>query len=586
MKKLIAFWVIASGALAFGAPVLAQPSQPLSPVLSDAAAKRFEFAPIPELVFVRGIAETMQLGAFQLDHNNRWPPGDLTRSSGWASNRPTRLLDSAGQPVTMFGYNAANGELTYNGTWSGEILAKVQTLDGLVQSNEFRIRVLTPTVVYGNNAGLVNTERGWGAKTCEGITFALCRQTKFGSSGGSSYSAPLVVFITSGRYQQDWFLGSKRFVYVLGNHASRPVLVGDRLTVQAMELFQARNLNFETSRLGNTAPRTDVASHMIVSNVRQCCENGANDGIVNPHGRTLQPWKITLWSYESVGMGDRGNTKHAVYLEGRPLSTLEIINTRWMGSQGSSSVKTTMQNVSIRHSLFSVSEIPGDLATGYLTHTPIDIPAFSNLIVYGNEFQIWRGPTVNTPVGRTGVLAGTVFLRLRKASLGSDIPAYPNVSWTPPVSSQTTASSPGGGWSAGPETYVNPAFWADVKAKPITDPANIFSFKQFIGFNKVIQLPTSLPVTFLRNDGTHAVRALDQFGPGQPLRVPLEWVERSNSFLYGNTFVNHTGAVTKLNDSELMKNPAPGSQWPRDEDHEFPHAVTITDEVLPPWFKL
>ncbi len=34
-----------------------------------------------------------------------------------------------------------------------------------------------------------------------------------------------------------------------------------------------------------------------------------------------------------------------------------------------------------------------------------------------------------------------------------------------------------------------------------------------------------------------------------------------------------------------MKEPAPGANWPRSKDEDFPHAVTLDGE-LPAWFKL
>ena len=34
-----------------------------------------------------------------------------------------------------------------------------------------------------------------------------------------------------------------------------------------------------------------------------------------------------------------------------------------------------------------------------------------------------------------------------------------------------------------------------------------------------------------------------------------------------------------------MKEPAPGANWPRSKETDFPHAVTI-DSELPAWFRL
>ncbi len=56
---------------------------------SDAQSRHF--AKVPEIPFVQGRPETVQLGIWQLDPENRWTPGDFTRASGWRSRFPTRL---------------------------------------------------------------------------------------------------------------------------------------------------------------------------------------------------------------------------------------------------------------------------------------------------------------------------------------------------------------------------------------------------------------------------------------------------------------------------------------------------------------
>src|SRR5688572_33446778 len=72
---------------------------------------RFAFAPVPEHVFVAGIAETVQLGIRQLDPLNRWPAGDQTGASGWTSRYPTRLVNAAtGAAVSGFSYNSRSEE--------------------------------------------------------------------------------------------------------------------------------------------------------------------------------------------------------------------------------------------------------------------------------------------------------------------------------------------------------------------------------------------------------------------------------------------------------------------------------------------
>lgn len=544
---------------------------------------RVEVAPVPELVFVAGIPEVVQLGAFVLDPANPWTPGDLTRSSGWKNRLSSRLVVDGSVPNPL-SYDGQTGELTFDGSvLPGDHNARLEVG---VAGQDFRIRVLRPTAVFGDAAAAVNTAHGWGAGLiCETpMSFAACRK-KF--KGGSADGAPLVLFITPGRYSGDFYLGTRNYVYVLGDPASRPELVGDDLALNKPALWQIRGLRLTGTRIGSATAHAGLPTEVVISNVSQCCESADRNGIVNPNTRTDQPWRWRIWSFESTGMGSPGNTVHAAYLEGRPDSRLEITNTRWLGSRGSSSVKTTMQDVAIRHSLFSVSAIPGDVSVGMLTHTPIDIPSVSRLVAYGNEFQVYRVSTVQNPVGRTGVLAGTIFQRLRKPGLrGSDRPAYPDRSWSPPVTSQQTASSPGGGWPAGPETFTSDDFWLQVRSRPITDHDNPLAFQSFIGFNRFTQLPGSLPVTVLRTDGTHPAEPIDQFGPGRPLRTHALWVERTVAFLYGNVYGGMVNPpLLDLTSSELMKNPEPGAKWPRTKDEEFPHAV-ILDGELPAWFAL
>ncbi len=170
---------------------------------------------------------------------------------------------------------------------------------------------------------------------------------------------------------------------------------------------------------------------------------------------------------------------------------------------------------------------------------------------------------------------------------GSDIPAYPNVSWNPPVTSQTTMSSPGEGWSAGPETFVSDTFWASVRAKPVTDRTNALTFKHFVGFNDFRQLPGSLPVTVLRDDGTHPLEAIEAFGYSRALRTHPMWLERSVTFLAGNRYLGCAAGqrLYNLQVSVFVQEIEPGAKWPRTNAEEFPHTVEL-DGSLPTWFQL
>jgi hypothetical protein len=549
---------------------------------------RFEFAPVPEHAFVAGLPETVQLGIWQIDPANPWPAGDQTRSAGWTSRHPTRLVEVAsGRPVAGFEYDGRTGELRYAGDGARDVTVRLERADSSVASNPFRLRVLEPTHVYGDGAAAANREHHWGATVCETpMPFAACRKKL---KGGRDDGAPLVLHFTPGSYRGDFFLGDRfRFVYVLGDPRNRPQLNGDALAVSRFELATIRNLALNSTRIGSQSYRNDSPVTLLLSNIRQWGETGAQNGVSNPNTATPKPWTVTVWNFEGSGMGDPGNSVHQFYVEGRPLSTFELNNVRILGTRGSSAIKATMRHISIRHSLLSVSETPGDVKSGALMHTPIDVPSVSEVIIYANRFLLYRASTEDNRAGRQGILSAAIYLRQRRVGLrGSDIPAYPNLSWDPPRSSQTSMSSPGEGWSAGPETYVSDEFWKAVRSRPITDPGNPLTFKHFVAFNRFEQLPGSLPVTVLRDDGSHAAEPVHQFGPGRALRVHPAWVERSVTFLAGNTYEGFRKPEPRINlrASEQMVEPQPGAKWPRSKDEEFPHAVTLEGE-LPAWFKL
>ena len=568
-------------------------AQPQAPQLALGADGRFEFAPVPEVALVRGVAETVQLGPFQIDPTNRWTAGDLTRQSGWTSLWPTRLVDAASGdvvPTAALAYDALTAELKYAGVWSGDWTVRLETTNGEFKSAPFRIRVLTPTVVYGDNAVAINEQKKWGAATCTPpLTFADCR-SRF--KGGITDVAPLVVFFSPGRYPpQSWYLGARRFQYILGDAGNRAWLSGGTLSTSNFERFVIANLNLDNTNIANTKASANWPGTMNVSRVYQCCETAYQNGIVNPNKRTVTRQTVELWNWESLGMGSKGNAHHPVYLEMRPDSRLLVNNLRIMGSNGCSGIKTTMADVQVRHTLFNVSrkyDEPdiGEEAGGQLMHTPLDVTSVSDLIAYGNHFRLWQQPTVGTPNGYFGNLTGAIFLRLRQAMHGSDKPAYPSVSWNPPVGALGTP--PGGDWSSAAATFVNDAFWRDVKSRPITEPTNIFSFKHFIGFNTFEQL-TSSPrnVAALRDDGTYPLRTPSQFATSNIAeRVTPGWIERSMNFLVGNTYVGYPeGAVLfQLDKSQYTTTPEPGSKWPRTPPDELPHMVELED--LPPWFKL
>ncbi len=236
-------------------------------------AGRFEFASVPEHVFVAGIAETVQLGIRQVDPVNPWPAGDQTGTTGWTSRFPTRLVQaSTGTAVPGFRYDRDTGALHYEGTFTGDVTVRLERADAAIASNEFRIRALTPTFVYGDKAAAINAEHGWSAEACEPpMSFADCRR-KF--RGGTTDDAPLVVFVTPGSYTGDfWVSSGRRFVYMLGDPTSWPTLTGDSIAVSRYELAQVRNFKLKSTRIGSWFEPQGHAVHAAAVEHRSVLRN-------------------------------------------------------------------------------------------------------------------------------------------------------------------------------------------------------------------------------------------------------------------------------------------------------------------------
>lgn len=218
---------------------------------AEAGAGRVELAPVPELVFVAGIPETVQLGAFVLDPANGWTPGDRSRASGWTSRRTTRLIvEASGKPPSGFDYDGRTGELRYTGGAAGDMTVRLEAGSSM---QDFRIRVLTPTHVYGDAAAEIDARHKWRATICAGAELKPCRM-KF--KAGLRDDAPLVLFVTPGRYSGDFYLGTRAYVYVLGDPDNPPELSGDSLNLGKFVLWQVRNLRLKGTRIGSQSAHT------------------------------------------------------------------------------------------------------------------------------------------------------------------------------------------------------------------------------------------------------------------------------------------------------------------------------------------
>ena len=189
----------------------------------------------------------------------------------------------------------------------------------------------------------------------------------------------------------------------------------------------------------------------------------------------------------------------------------------------------------------------------------IDVANVAEVVIYNNEL-----------VGafsqeRWGVSDGLVFLRARRGMWAGDSPVYPNLSRDPPSSSVRPGFAPPG-FTAGPETFVNPAFWEAVRSYDIADPANPYSFKKYVAYNRFRWLDdANRRQAVFRDDGTaprtnlNGEEAAEIWGT-----VPPNWSERSVTFFANNDY-----------EGWLPQDMTDPHRWFELDNHAAPSLVTM-----------
>jgi hypothetical protein len=260
-------------------------------------------------------------------------------------------------------------------------------------------------------------------------------------------------------------------------------------------------------------------------------------------------------------MGSPSNLRHQIYMHGRPDGYLNINNIRIDGARACSIVKSTKYYNVVRNSRLSAVVDPAHPELGSRADKILDIASAGETVIYNNELIGAYTPT------RHGPQYGLVMLRARRTWWGSDTPAYPNVSYDPPI----TSVAGGGylapqGFTAGPETFVNPAFWDAVGRTDLKDPHNPYTFKKYIAFNSFRWIEEgSGRRSAIGDDGTAPRNAIflgsiaEYWGS-----APANWVERSVTFLANNRYTGWQ--------AEDMANPG---RWFDFETYTRPTLVTL-----------
>ena len=497
---------------------------------APSAGGPFRFSEIPEIVFVRGYRESEQLGIFHIDTLNRWKPGDLDNESGWTPRIATELVYVAGSLVGV-SYDATTGLLTYDGSGSGTETARVKLTAPSqdATSEEFNVRVLAPTIAWGVDAARRFPEIGIDSGS------ASWQDMRRRIRAEAPYTEPNVLVVTPGRYSGDFYL-TRDFLnlYIIGEPGTRPVLVGDWLVFDGLETAYLKNLELDGTGLTTAVIPPDRDSNIYITQVYQHDSPGDLNGFKTSPGRPDPniSWRYWFWNFHGSQMGWKSNLRHQMYIEGRLNSHLSINNIRITGTKECSAVKATRPFITIRNSYLSTVLDEGDLTAGMRADKLVDVANVAEVVIYNNEL-----------VGaysreRWGTVHGLVFLRSRRGMWASDSPVYPDVSSDPPRSSISRGFAPPG-FTAGPETFVNPAFWEAVHSYDIADPANPYTFKKYIAYNRFRWLNESNDrrQTVFRDDGT-APRINVGTSDSKELwgTVPPNWSERSVTFFANNRY--------------------------------------------------
>jgi hypothetical protein len=449
----------------------------------------FEFADIPEIVFVRGIAEHDDLCQFIVDPNNRLQPGQTAWLTGaiyqkhadhgggnWSPSRAVTVLGTLPAGVT---WDAGLARLVYDGsgTPTASETVTVRLKAGAIESENFNVRVLVPTIVYGDGAVALNAQIGWGVPAANVVDRnytlpgyegrweqAYRKMRTYGAS--VSYDVPNVFFVTSGTYDaaagEDFWnhstsspSGCADYFYILGDPRNRPVLdayegSGDgqqrvwRSIIQYSRLRYWKNFDVEAIAIsaGAAAGIAHIPTYGLrpyrnyVTKVNQHHSYTNNDFIGmslaeadDGDGPAYPDTWLHLWNMRQSQLGGSGNSYHSMYLEGRPHSKARINNILIDGTRLCSAIQSTMFDISVVNCQLNI--VPGNDPdwAGFRSTDQLDIHSCTQATIYNNLIVTGRGNR-NDGQGNEGCLSGPIFLEGRRALYGgNDSPPYPNVTW-------------------------------------------------------------------------------------------------------------------------------------------------------------
>ena len=518
----------------------------------------FAFAEVPDVVFVRGEADTEFLGIYQLDPDNRYTPGDLVNAAKWSAKKPCSVSGSLPKGVT---YDAAAATLKYDGSGSGSETATIQLQHAALKSNSFTVRVVVPTVTFGTGATYDFDYGADGALAWENAIRALNKTDN-------------VLYVAPGTYADctyGWTPKNQTSVIIVGG-TPRPKIVKPTSVNQTgisfgdgVQYVYVKNVELD----GFSLTERNHTSHPTIVVNRVFLHDHTGSGLVfgDDGNTTATTHRFWLVNSELARMG-QGNAYHNIYCHGRGATYLHANNIRSYASNGSSNFKATTRNITVHNAYFGTLDDWANPSTATWSGPHCDHMAAGEHIYYNNHFKLARSTTLG------GTSYGGIFLRARRSLTGCDEPPY------------------------GSTQFLDPAFWQQVSAKPMTDPQNPHSFRHYMAFNDfewvVVDTDNKEGPAF-SDAGTYPREAPYQFANcSKFLSVPSGWVERSVSFFLNNDFSSFS-ADNQLFDPDQVEcqdaSSEAGAQYPPPTRHVVEvggndkQAAPVKPVAIPSWFK-
>lgn len=537
------------------------------------------FAEIPELVFVRGYAETLQLGVFLIDVANRWTPGDFSRASGWFSQVPVSLTGGLPPGVSFDAYTM---ELSYDGSGSGLSVTPVRLeLSDGTRSRQFELTILQPTVTWGYG-GQVDPTGYTSVANADPVSWHQTMRTRF-TPGARNCLLVLPGTYTNMTGNTTDFLnngGAGDYAYVVGAPGTRPKLVyrgeNQRLSMRLGKQFYVKHLEVDGRDPGGLSSGikwtpTSLSQAVIwgvevTQNAQEpfslnpLASYGGKDAfeframeafIIHCKGYTQGTAALSHMHYHHLGSFTAPNDMDPAYTFAN--RALLHVNNGWWGSSPYGHTLKIECSCTVRNNVIQSANDSTDPAltdaqiSGY---APLQLHVNMRNVVYNNRvehiFSTARGQRMGLFVGCRNVNEG-----------GGTLPPYwadSSISDNPASISEITARGLGelfhGATSFNAYPVNDVPFWNLVGYRPLGDPLNVWTYDTWLAFNawSVPDVKAKISTQQFNNiahrhDSSAPHQGLGSFAAQHYfLPVPRNWRNMARAFAVNNAYTNYPAA--------------------------------------------